>query len=220
MFLLISKVTTCQESPLPPTFYTKTKFSLIAGPSLLSVRENESFSQYGVPKIGFSAGLGVVKSITSNLQFQGKILFERKGYKTSTPDTLNTSNGRVFGRSIYNYSFDYLTFSIVPQLLLGKRKAIGIGAGFYLGRLLRAKFQVINTTLNSNSSRLLPTDRSRKLDYGATLNLSYHLFLAKKFNIAFQLTWNYGFKQIAPPPPFPKEKNSSIVLTVGISKKK
>ncbi len=219
--LLISETAIGQVSPSEtPAIYTKARFSLIVGPSLLSVRENEPYNQYGVPKVGFSAGIGIIKSLTSHMQLQGKMLFEKRGYKTSTPDTVyTTTNGWMFGKSIYNYHFDYLTFSIAPQFLIGKRKAISIGAGFYFGKLFRAKFQVINTSLNSNNSSPLPTDRYGKVDYGVTLNLGYSLVFGKKFLIALQLTENYGLKQLAPPPPEPPEKNNSLVFTVAISKK-
>ncbi len=150
------------------------------------------------------------------MQLQGKILFEKKGYKIYKPDTLSTSNGPVFIETINSYKYDYLTFSIAPQFLLGKRKAISIGAGFYFGRLLRAKYQAISTYFDYKYTRLI-TDAYPKAEYGITMNIGYSLVLNKKFLIDLQLTGNYGLKQIGRPSL--QQKNNSIVLTVAFRKK-
>ena len=217
LLLLITVATNGQVSSqdIPP-IYSKIRFTLMAGPSILSVRGNESYNQWGVTKFGYSAGFGIIKELTSYLHVQGKILFEKKGYKMSKPDTISTSNGPLFIESSNNYKYDYLTFSIVPQFLIGKRKAISIGTGFYFGSLLRARYQAISSYFNYNYTRKM-TDAYSKEDYGLAINLGYSLAVNKKYLIELQLTENYGLKQIGWSSW--QQKNNSIVLTVALSKK-
>lgn len=214
MALIISGKIMGQESP--SAFHSKPKLSLIAGPSLLSVRENGLFTQYGVPKIGFSGGVGIIKGVTPRINFQGKLLFEKKGFKTLRVDTIYTPEGYKTGDYINNNHLNYLTLSLTPQILVGKKRAISFGLGFYYSRLLKARWQIISTLSNSNSSVDI-LGAYYKHDYGISVNLGYSLAVNKKFMIDFQLTENYGLKQIG----FPgwEQKNNSLVLTLGFRKK-
>jgi hypothetical protein len=202
----------------PSAFHSKSKLSLIAGPSLLSVRENELYSQYGVPKIGFSGGMGIIKGITPRTNIQGKLLFEQKGFKTTKKDTLNSANGPIIGDLINNYHFNYLTYSLASQFLMGKKKAVSLGFGLYYSRLLKARWQIIYTPLNSNSSGDI-MGAYYKHDYGISVNLGYSLAVTKKFMMDFQLTENYGLKQIGVGVPGYQQKNNSLVFTLGLRKK-
>ena len=210
---LISTLATCQKSPAPPAFYTKKKFSLMAGSSHLSVRENESYNQYGAYKIGFSVGIGTVQSLTSHLQLQERVLFEQKGYKTSEP--VSGTNG---GKSIRSHSFNYLTFTVAPQYLFGNRKHMSIGLGCYLGMLMKVKVKTIYTPLNLHSSSLA-TDGYPRVDYGITLNISYSVPLSKKILIDLNLIENYGLRELGKSSTIGFLKMNSMVLMVGIRKR-
>jgi hypothetical protein len=214
--LLISGKIMAQESP--SAISSKPKLSLIAGSSLLSVRDNELYSQYGVPKIGFSGGLGIIKGITPRTSIQGKLLFETKGFKTSKKDTLNSADGPIIGDLKNNFHFNYLTLSLAPQFSIGKKKAVTLGFGFYYSRLLNAQWQIIYTPSNSNTSTDI-MGAYYKNDYGISVNLGYSIEVNKKFIIDFQLTENYGLRQIGVGIPGYEQKNNSLVLSVGLRKK-
>ena len=114
MLSVVIKVSLSQvELPESPLSYSNKKLLLMGGLSFLSVRDNEKYNQFRVPKIGFSAGIGNVRSLTSRLQLQERLLFEQKGYKTSEP--VSGTNG---GESIRSHSFNYLTFAVTPQFVL------------------------------------------------------------------------------------------------------
>jgi hypothetical protein len=202
----------------PSAFHSKSKFSLIGGPSLLFVRENELYDQYGVPKIAISAGMGIEKGVTSRIKFQGKILFEKKGFKAAKKDTLNSANGPIIGDLINIYHFNYLTYSLAPQFLMGKKKAVSLGFGLYYSKLLKARWQIIYTPLNSNSSADI-IGAYYKHDYGISVNLGYSVAVTKMFMIDFQLTENYGLKRIGLGVPGYQQINNSLVLTMAVRRK-
>lgn len=214
--LFLSKYTFGQISPIePPALFSKPKFILMAGPGICFVRENETFKKWGVLKFGFSAGLGIIKPITPKLKMQGSVLFEKKGYKTSKIDTAYNGSTWVTGKLINDRSYNYATFAISSQYSFGRRNGFNAGIGVYYGLLTKAKWQIIVTALNLNTSSLISPSKD---DYGVTLNFGYTVPFNKGLLIGFQLTENYGLTQLMPPPPFPSEKNNSIVLIITLSK--
>lgn len=218
LFLFIATSTLGQDSlPKIPVIYSKARFSLMAGISLLSVRENDQYDENGDLKLGFSAGFGIMKSLTSNLQLQGKIQLERKGHKTSGEGLYSTPQGVMKSNWSNNYSLDYLTISLAPQFLMGEKKAISLGFGAYYGLMIRAKYHYVFSP-NTNKTSFNKDSYSTKDDYGLTLSLGYSFSLNKKFMLDLQVTENYGLMSIYNQF-LQKQKNNSISVTVAFRKK-
>jgi Outer membrane protein beta-barrel domain len=169
---------------------------------------NYSTNMVYLTKFGYSAGLGITQRLTPNLQLQGKVLFERKGYKTS--QAIEYYSQGIFyddGLLVYDYEFNNLTFSVTPQLVLGKKYGISIGAGAYYGLLRKATWNIYDYVGTSTRSYVSVTQAYIKGDYGVTLNVGYSIRASKILLLDLQLTGNYGLRQLAlDPPPYPQAK--------------
>ena len=99
-----------------------------------------------------------------------RFLWERKGYKQN--HEITSTSGVVSTASAANIKNDYLTVSIMPQLLLGKRDQFNIGAGLYFGSLekSRALIQYFDPPSRVQWNTMWEYDRH---DYGLCFNLGY-----------------------------------------------
>jgi hypothetical protein len=185
-------------------------------------------------KFGYVAGIGLHHAITKRVDINVRFQYEQKGRKTEL-NTPWTSTSRVI--TYKDYSYNYLTMLIAPQIKLGQNQkwVVSIGA-FYskikgMKRYERVSFD--NQTIEGNakgrsfedvddnggvySGTWIPELQSFESDdYGIVGSLGYSVFLKKKQAMLIQLVDNFGLKNINKDNPYnQKEINHSISLMVS-----
>ncbi|HTH55580.1 MAG TPA: outer membrane beta-barrel protein [Cyclobacteriaceae bacterium] len=170
-------------------------------------------------KIGFSFGFGLTHRYSEHFGLTARLLSEEKGansygdYYVPSPD--------VF--PIYTYknsikvqqSISFITLAIVPQYLF---KKFNIGVGGYIGSPYKAmtKTEYINYSPPLAPSHSNPLQAYRTLDAGLTVNIGYTIPLKNK-SLTFQLSDNYGLKNIVVTNQVPPVYSHNYSLLVGIS---
>lgn len=188
---------------------TITAIEILAGPSLASIKGvRQSLASVGdttyyatVPMnlTGYSFGIGVIHSFTQRFEIQARLFWERKGYKEKTDSiTLSSSTSSVVSigsRSKQSTKSDYLTFSVVPQLLLGTRSHFNLGIGGYFGILEKSRVVIQYNTQTPH--QVLFQGAYTEHDYGLSLNAGYTVCFKSVNQITIQLSGSYGLKQIS-----------------------
>jgi Outer membrane protein beta-barrel domain len=149
-------------------------------------------------KIGYSFGIGLVHNFNRHFDLRARLLWERKGVEEKTDSIAITPSSTVVGTgplASYNTQNDYITISITPQLLLGKRSRFNIGIGGYFSILKESR---ITTEYFYPSPRsIYNAGNFDKYDYGLSLGAGYSFPLKKHLLLTIQFLDNYGLKQIS-----------------------
>lgn len=176
-------------------------FSTIRGisPTIGSVGNDVYYATTPNYNTGYSLGVGLVHTFSKHFELHAKFLWETKGINQKTDSLLlSVSTSSILGAatiSSQNTNGNYITISILPQLLLGKRSHFNIGVGGYFGILQQSK-----TTIEY----FYPVPRSvtqigyfNKDDFGLVFNLGYTFYFKKDTRFTIQFVNNYGIKQIS-----------------------
>ena len=199
------------------------KIEFLIGPSSVSIHGNEEFDKYGVPKLGYAAGIGFIHNFGRHLGLNARILWERKGFRRSEDITYSPGVGAspVTGTITNNTSNDYMTVSILPQFIFGKVGRFNIGAGGYFGSLRRSittdhyfypvPYNVTTTSKNGYD----------KYDAGLSFNFGYTFPFRRKVSFTIQLLNDYGLRQISKfhnfNPDFLPIRNNGYSVLVGVN---
>jgi Outer membrane protein beta-barrel domain len=233
IFIFFSFVTiaTAQEpSRIPEKYYPKpriTSTEILIGPSLIGVAGKEKsptrFGQsiYTNPlesKLGYCFGLGISHQLTSRFEISARLLYEQKGYVMSL-DTLSfDSNFTLISRTrawSENINNNYLTLSILPQLVLGNRVHFNIAAGGYVGSLISSRTEYKGQT----NYTYVSDPNYNKYDFGLCFNTGISYPIKANLELTIQLTANYGLYHISDrfiSFNYPKWHNSSYAILAGI----
>src|SRR5258706_12487735 len=143
LFLVVSVKILAQETPDSRAYSLRpiiSKIEFLIGPSSVSIHGNEGFDNHGVPKFGYSYGIGFIHDVGRHVRLNSRILWERKGFRQSQDITYTpTTGGSPVTETIANNtSNDYLTVSVLPQFIFGKLGRFNIGAGGYFGSLRKS----------------------------------------------------------------------------------
>lgn len=188
---------------------TITAVEILAGPSLAKIKGvDQSLTSIGnstyyattpMNLTGFSFGIGLIHSFTKNFEIQTRVFWERKGAKQKTDSiTLSLASGSVTStgpRSMQSTKSDYFTFSVVPQLLLGKRSHFNLGIGAYFGVLQNSR--VVIQYINPTPYLVRLQGAFNEDDYGLSLNAGYTFFSKNITRFTVQFSGSYGLKQIS-----------------------
>lgn len=220
MLLVLTNLTIAQP------FFSEVK--VFAGPSLLSIRDNDPYNQYGQPKIGYAIGFAAIHNASNHLAINTRLELERKGYKLEftsliPPDLYNSPPTNILPpvpmTVKINLNNNYLTVSLLPQYSIGNELRVIIGAGPYYGRLMKS--QITRTVIHNNTvkEKIVANHKESSESYDLGLS-SYFGFALKEFlkiRLFLFLDYKHGIKNII------KEqtgldpiKNNSLIITIGI----
>jgi Outer membrane protein beta-barrel domain len=200
-----------QDSTNLEKYYPKpriTSIEILLGPSSSTIRGiSPSISNLGggvyhnntvMNKIGYSFGIGLVHNFNKHFDLRARLLWERKGIEEKTDSIAITPSSTLIGTgplASYNTQNDYITISIAPQLLLGKRSRINIGMGGYFSILKESR--ITNEYFYPSPHTVYNTGNFDKYDYGLSFSAGYSFPLKKQLLFTIQLMDNYGVKQIS-----------------------
>lgn len=85
-------------------------------------------------KVGYSIGLGLIRSVSKHFELRGRILFEGKGYVQT--DVSIYTDVKMF---VDDFSNNYVTYSILPTILLDRNK-LNVFAGVFYSQLTKSTF--------------------------------------------------------------------------------
>jgi Outer membrane protein beta-barrel domain len=243
------------ELPNPKRFIDKVE--IFAGPNLSYNYGNKFIDDYKSNiftnkkelKSGYCFGLGLyhpIKSRIGVISINARLLLEQKGTKakfTTTPlDTGATHNLVQTVESDYSYS--YITLSVMPSIYFGKSKKWFVSIGGYYNWLKSVDAHVLWTSISNSSNDFSEQSfKGRNIfgidpkggitsfgqaqgmtsfqenDYGAVIGIGYFIPLNHPHGIAIQITDHFGMQDISKQIfgatlMTPAEKNHSINLII------
>jgi hypothetical protein len=163
-------------------------------------------------KAGFSAGIGIARTIGRKFEIYSRILWERKGFREGWDSVTQTAISSPTSSSGHSTNNDYLTIALLPQLVIGTSVHLSIGAGGYFGILTstKTKDEYAYYAAYSNSS-------FENLDYGLSFSATCRFSLSRKSDFVAQLISSRGLTQVsARHDSFSPAYNNSITLLMGL----
>ncbi len=229
------------KQPEPKRFIDK--IEIFAGPNLsfnygnmfIENYKDDNVTNKRLLKLGHAFGLGVYHPIQDRLDINLRFLYEEKGTNSEmvTPGLQINSD----------YLYKYLSASMAPRILFGKRKKLELSFGLYYSRIQSVKGditvldrqndQTFISSFYGRQVRELRPDGStasisylpglqsfEEYDFGITIGFGYSLNLSQKSSVTIYLTDNLGLLNINKPViivdnPNPLEKNHNISLLIG-----
>jgi hypothetical protein len=170
-------------------------------------------------KIGFSFGFGLTHRFSNHFGLVARLLSEGKG-SNSYGDYYQPSSGfnptYTYENSVkVEESISFITLALIPQYLY---KRFNIGIGGYLGTPYEAmtRIEYINFSPPQAPSHSNPIKAYQNLDAGLAANIGYTITL-KDYSLTFQLSDNYGLKNILVTDQVPPVYTHNYSLLVGVS---
>lgn len=220
------------------------KVEVFAGPSLnfnygnkfVENYKDENIENKRFLKFGYTAGIGVYHTLSKKIQLNARFQYEQKGRKTELNTPL-TSASRVI--NLKDYSYDYLTVSLAPQLILGRKQQWIVSIGGYYGKIGGMKgYEKVENTLDNtidegraegrsfedvNSDGGVYTftyiDRLRSFkthDFGISTSIGYVINVKENQKLIVQLVDNLGLENINKDNPYNQEEyNHSVSLILS-----
>jgi hypothetical protein len=229
-FIAITAPTLGQAPLDTEKYYPKPKITsieILFGPSQVGVIGNEKpptrvgqsiYINSLENRLGYSFGIGVSHKLTRRFEIFARLFYEQKGF-VRILDTLSFDNSfslisvsRGWSENIRN---NYLTLTILPQLILGNKARFNIGAGGYVGSLISSRTEYKGQT----SFTYISDPGFNKYDFGLTFNGGFSYPIKANLELTIQLIANYGLHHISDRFTsfnYPKWYNSSYSLLVGI----
>jgi hypothetical protein len=174
-------------------------------------------------KVSYSYGINITHNFNRRFRLLTRVLWETKGIKQKTDSVsfFSTSTGTFAGSAPISKSDtknDYITISLIPQFVFGKKSNFMVGAGTYFGILEKS---------GTVDNYYYPTPHStyshgyvNNYDCGISVNAGY-IYRFKEIGLSILLTDNYGLLQISNwrkmNSNFPSWYNTSYSITLGIS---
>lgn len=222
-------------------FVAGPSFSFNSGNKFVDNYKDDLMENKRLTKVGYSVGAGLYHPINSWLGVNGRILWEQKGSNAELNVPLNPVNNdaRQIIQSIYTY--EYLTFAILPQAHLGNRRRLILSVGGYYSIInsvegyekvlttddnvtLEGKFngrslRGFSATGEVNAISFIPGLQSFvENDYGITLGIGYLIGIGSQNSMIIQLVDNFGLQNINKPVAIlenPPERNHTLSLIIG-----
>jgi len=235
------------ENPMPLRFIDKVE--IFAGPNLSFNHGNKFIENYKDEnienkrflKFGYTAGIGVYHTVSKKVQVNARFQYEQKGRKTELNTPL-TSTSRVI--NLKDYSYNYLTLAIAPQMMFGRNQQWIVSIGGYYGRIRGMKrYEKIENMLDNTTSEgraegrsfedvnsdggvytFTFIDRLRSFethDFGITTSIGYAINIKKNQKLIVQLADNIGLVNINKDNPYNQEENNhsvSILLSYTLER--
>jgi len=203
LFLLSTELLPAQDKKI-------SQVQFLAGPGYL--RNNAILlSKSRQPKFGYTAGIGLNYSFSRKFQLELGLSAQEKGFRTKTPniDVDNINQTLEINRSI-----DYLTFSAVPSVLLGKKNSFSIGAGPYYSILLLVRTEM---TRKGEDGEIFFHRRSRHRsnainDVGLSLHAGYVIWNGEKHQVGIRAVHQAGFVNYTETFGGPIKSNSTFLV--------
>jgi Outer membrane protein beta-barrel domain len=209
-FLILKVV--AQDSLNLEKYYPKPKITaieILVGLSSSTIRGIDPFvssaggaSYYSTSvfnKTGFNLGFGLIHNFSKRFALHARASWEIKGVIQKTDSlSLSPSTGMLMNVApLYTNETinDYITISLIPQLLIGKRSNINIGAGGYFSFLEESKIIYRYTFFGQGFSNT--QGKFDKYDFGLSFNTGYSFSLKSHLKLTIQATCNYGIIQIS-----------------------
>ena len=196
--------------------------------------EDENVTNTQLLKIGYAAGVGVFHPVTTRIDLNVRLQYETKGTRNELDVPRGNDESRVIITSEYTYH--YITASVIPQISLGKRIKIGVGGYYSKVKKIKGYDQESFTRKDRKDSEInfegrifrdLKDDggvqgfaisrglfRMEKNDYGPVLMISYTAFI-KEQSFSFQLINYHGLRNINRNNPYGlEERNRTLYLII------
>lgn len=201
--------------------------------------EDENVTNKRLWKIGYAAGIGVYHPVSNRLDLNVRLQYETKGTKNELNVPLNPVNDdtRVFITSEYTYH--YITASVIPQISIGKQQKFKIGIGAYYSKIRKVKgyekelferedIEDTEVYFEGRIFRDLREDgavkggaisrglfRMNKYDYGSIFFISYAFNINHTF-LNIELQHQLGLQNINFDNPYNlEEKNNTFQFSIG-----
>jgi hypothetical protein len=204
-------------------------FEFLIGPTLVGLRgypsppQSAGLATYYVnslqTKISYSFGVGFVHDLNAHFDIRVRLLWEQKGY-VERLDSINVSQPPPYSWTHINVNdikINYLTLSVIPQVLLGNKSKVNIGIGPYISTVMSAKMD--SRFYNGTPPITFQVKDLNKYDLGITLNLGYTFRFKRGMQFTIQFSDNYGVTQLSDYLrnfQYPAWYNQSYALLLGI----
>ena len=159
------------------------------GPSLISLRGNDSLEDFNAPAVGYSAAIAFQYNVSQLVSLRTSLAYERKGALLKINATDISGNPIVDMKAHLN--FDYLILPILVRLNLGNKLKLFVNAGPYLGYLIR-QTSVTEAFNEFPSSSTDQTEYFKKFDIGLTGGLGCGLPIKNNFILTIEVRHNLG----------------------------
>lgn len=206
-FLLIILITTFSQvhAQLERFRHKLSAIEISAGSGLVSLYGTNISQNNGIrrlPKLGYSARIGLLYPITSSISIDTGLLFERKGIRTDLETTYYDADKDInncectlsIGTIETNSNIDYLTLSGNTQFDIANT-SIKIEAGPYISYLLRAQ-SISQHSWDNVVSYTTGNQTIKDYDMGISIGLSYQISINKKL-LVLRLIDRYGLVNIS-----------------------
>lgn len=198
------------------------KYELLLGPTSSEITGSYADSQpdakgYHLRKIllnkgGFSAGIGVTRTIGRRFEIYSRVLWERKGFREAWDSVSQTLRSSPTSTSSHSTTNEHLTFSLAPRVVLGSNVRFTLGAGGYFAMLTST-----NTKDEYNFYTAYSHQTFEKFDYGLLFSAACTFSLSRKIDFIVQLVSSRGLAQISTSQDLPPHaRNNSISLLIGV----
>jgi len=225
------------------------KVEVFAGPGLnfnygnkfIENYKDENIENKRFLKFGYTAGIGVYHTVSKKVQLNARFQYEQKGRKTELNTPL-TSASRVI--NLKDYSYNYLTVAIAPQMMFGRKQQWIVSIGGYYGKIRGMKrYEKVENTLDNTISEGRDEGRSfedvnsdgevytgtwfsglrsfEANDIGMVISFGYAINITEKQKVVIQIVDNLGLKNINVDKPFNQEENNhsvSILLSYTLER--
>jgi len=185
------------NAQLQQIFSNVDEVQFTAGPSIVSLYNENISSDQRQLKIGYTVRGALIYNLNKKISLGFNFMFERKGLKTKLQasyydesiDSLNclctTSEGYIENNS----HRDYLTFSITPRYFIIKGLYTSVGP--YISYLL--KVQVFRTNLwDGTKSYRTGSQTSKNYDLGVHFGLGYYIPISDRLSITSEVSNTFG----------------------------
>ena len=175
----------------------KISYSLLAGPTLNTLRGNDLIEELHDPYYGYSVAAGIHYLIRENISVSSGLTFQRKGSRVIS-DTLYDNNLNYMGSGKLNNILNYMVVPITIEFREGRKIVWHAGGGMFTGFLLGsrekgsiklANGEEINTTSNLT--------KHKTIDLGVTVKAGLSIPSEKRFRFRMEVKNDLGLVNIS-----------------------
>lgn len=204
------------------------QLEVFAGPSIVGMHGNPDYEKYGVTKIGYIGGVGVFSPLGKYSQLNIKAFFERRGFRQKTnslippdffnnPPTLNLPPIETI--TVGDINNNYLTLSVTPNYMLGRKRNIILSLGIYYSKLFKSQ-SILTFSQNGQVKLKDVSDQSssyKDFDFGISGSIGYVFLISEKMKIKPQIQYNYGLINVLIlKPGLSSTSNNSLALILAM----
>ena len=165
------------------------------GPSLISLRGNETINNHHKTTIGYSAGFSLQYNFKKIISLRTNIAYEKKGSIVRAERT--DIYGNSLGEIDIHTNFDYLTLPVLVRVTFGENVQYFINAGPYFGHLIKQTF--VSEDYNGQQT-IDNTFNDKRFDVGISTGLGISIPIKTKFSASFEIRNNLGLYNVSEVP--------------------